>query len=820
MSTTVQLAGKQISRSPRRVLAILLAALLSSMAITATGTFIESLNESLRNELAAPAANADAVVASPADSTLAELEANPEVEAIEQLYSGFGSTSQDGRETWLEIQHVPETESLRWTTLVEGDWPSTSEVVLTQNTLDTLQLGVGDTIAVSISTTDAGEIREFTISGVVELAPGAEGTTSVMYVSAAEAPEIAIASDLILQLAEGADASGFVAELNESFGGEEGAAEALTTQEYVAKIVDQLAGGTDLLATLFLIFVVIALLAASMVIRNTFQVLLAQRLRENGLLRLVGATGSQVQRTVLAEALLLGLAGGLAGLLAGLILGWSVGALAGITTAGLPVPWLWMASALVVTVALTLVSAWAPARGASRLSPMAALSASATTEDAVAKRKIGSWITGGVLTLIGIAGAVASATSTNFLLLVPSGVVLAIGLIILVPLLVTVIMPVIARLSSGAGTVAKLAGENLVRTSRRTGTVVLAIALGGSLVIAMLTALQSASASMQTMLTEDYPVDLVVATSDGGEIPSDALTALEGSEATSSVAAVRSVAIESTSDAITVGAVAAAPNEWNGDLVESISGSEILVPTWMAPEDSGIDGSTVEIAAANGGLVSLTVRASPLADSIQNEMGGQILGIVSESTLEQLGGAASPTHAWVIAADGKSSDLLEEVSDLQDTHATLDSYGALTTIQIYEEVFAMVTSFVIGMLGLTVVISAIGLASVVALAVAERGREIALLRALGLTRGKTRRMILFESVSLAGVGAILSLVIGIPLGIAATMSAIGSSTVVISLPWLGIAAVVVIAAALGIIAGLGPAQRASRIAPAQGLAND
>lgn len=820
MSATLSLANKQIRRSPRRVLAILLAALLSAMAITATGTFITSLNQSLQNELAAPTSNADAVISSPDESTLAEVSGYSEVTAAELLYSGYAITTIDARETWLDVQMVPETEALRWSTLTEGAWPTSGEIVLTQKTLETFGLVIGDALSVSIMSAEEPSEQEFTISGAVELAPGAEGNTSTMYVSAADAPELGAASEVILQTTDGTNAAAFVAQLNESFGEADGAPQAYTTQQYVAMLVDNLAGGTDLLATLFMIFVAIALLAASMVIRNTFQVLLAQRMRENGLLRLVGASGVQVQRTVLAEALLLGLGGGIAGLVVGVALGWAVGRFAGIATTGVPLAWGWMLAALVVTLALTVISAWAPARSASRLTPMAALTASATTEETIAKRRVGSWIIGGILTAIGIAGAVASAMITNFLLLVPSGIVLAIGLIILVPLLVTVIMPLIARSTSGAGAVSKLAGENLVRTSRRTGTVVLAIALGGSLVIGMLTALQSASNSMQTMLTENYPVDLVVANNDGTEIPADVLAALEDSSATSAVATVSSVAVESANDLIPISAVMGVPNEWNGTQVDSISGSELLVPTWLVADPSEIDGSRVEITAADGQTTTLTVRTSPLADSVQNSMGFQTVGVVSESTIQKLNGLSNTSFAWVIAMDGESSTLMSEVSDLQSTYPAVDAYGALATVQLFEQIFAMVATFVIGMLGLTIVISAIGLASVVALAVAERGREISLLRALGLTRNKTRRMILFESVSLAGVGAALSLLIGIPLGIAAVISALGAEGVVISLPWLGIAIVIITAAVLGIIAGLGPAQRATRIAPAQGLATD
>ncbi|MGO1543195.1 MAG: ABC transporter permease [Gulosibacter sp.] len=819
MSATTKLAGKQLRRNPRRVLAIALAALLSAMAITATGTFISTLNASLQNELAAPFAEADAVVTTTdVDSTSGQIESNSEVASAEPLYSAYVLAILGNTDHQVTLQSVPESEPLRWMTLTEGSWPETGQIVLTAGALERLGLAVGDVIPASAMSTEPD--LEFEVSGIVELPEGAEGAGITAYGTATDIAEIGSATEVLLQFVEGADAAAVIDSLNAEFGDADSAPEAMTTQSYIEQMVDQLTGGTNVLATVFLVFIAIALLAAAMVIRNTFQVLLAQRLRENGLLRLIGASGPQVQRTVLAEALFLGLIGSVFGLLVGFGLGWALATVANTATAGVQLAWGWMLWAVIATVALTVISAWMPARSASRLTPMAALHASATTEQGTSRRRVASWIIGAVLTVIGIAAAIYSAVSQNFLLLVPSGVVLAIGLIILVPLLVTVLMPVIARVTAGAGSVSKLAGENLVRTSRRTGTVILAIALGGSLVIGMLTALQSVSASLQSTLTEDYPVDLVVASSEGAGIPAEALADLESSDAVDSVASVRTLSVEPAAGALAMSTVAAAPNEWLEQQRLEVSDGELLVPEWSIVAEDITSGATVEITGVDGETVSLRIRSTELDQSVQNQMSMESIGVVSENTLAELGGSSTESQLWVTAADGESSQLISEIEDFEAEYPELHTYGSLSVVQLYEQVFQMVAAFVIGMLGLTIVISAIGLTSVVALAVAERSREISLLRALGLTRNKTRRMILHESITLAAVGAAFSLVIGIPLGLAATYSALPAENVVIALPWLGIIGVTAVALVLGIFAGFGPAQRATRIAPAQGLAND
>ena len=65
------------------------------------------------------------------------------------------------------------------------------------------------------------------------------------------------------------------------------------------------------------------------------------------------------------------------------------------------------------------------------------------------------------------------------------------------------------------------------------------------------------------------------------------------------------------------------------------------------------------------------------------------------------------------------------------------------------------------LLALSVVVSLFGMVNALALSVFERTRELGMLRAIGLTRRQTRRMIRYESVIIALIGAAL----GLPLGV-------------------------------------------------------
>ena len=65
------------------------------------------------------------------------------------------------------------------------------------------------------------------------------------------------------------------------------------------------------------------------------------------------------------------------------------------------------------------------------------------------------------------------------------------------------------------------------------------------------------------------------------------------------------------------------------------------------------------------------------------------------------------------------------------------------------------------LLALSIIVSLFGMVNALALSVFERTRELGMLRAIGLTRRQTRRMIRYESVIIALIGAAL----GLPLGI-------------------------------------------------------
>jgi putative ABC transport system permease protein len=118
---------------------------------------------------------------------------------------------------------------------------------------------------------------------------------------------------------------------------------------------------------------------------------------------------------------------------------------------------------------------------------------------------------------------------------------------------------------------------------------------------------------------------------------------------------------------------------------------------------------------------------------------------------------------------------------------------------------------IIALLVLSIVIAALGIVNTLALSVTERTREIALLRAVGMSRRQLRRMLRYESVVIAAFGATLGLGIGVAFGWALQRVLADDSIDVLSVPFGQLALCVVAAAVLGVVAAIWPARRAARM---------
>ena len=132
------------------------------------------------------------------------------------------------------------------------------------------------------------------------------------------------------------------------------------------------------ITTFLLVFAGVALVVGIFLIINTFSILVAQRSRELALLRALGASRRQVNRSVLLEAVVVGLIGSTVGLGVGYLLALGLRWLFGtfgldLGEADFPMTTTAVIASYVVGLGVTSIAGLLPARRASRIAPMAAL---------------------------------------------------------------------------------------------------------------------------------------------------------------------------------------------------------------------------------------------------------------------------------------------------------------------------------------------------------------------------------------------------------------------------------------------------------------
>ncbi|MFG2191829.1 ABC transporter permease [Streptomyces sp. NPDC048639] len=603
-----------------------------------------------------------------------------------------------------------------------------------------------------------------------------------------------------------------------------------TRDERTESQAAELGGFLDVIKYVMLGFAGIAVLVGVFLIVNTFSMLIAQRTRELGLLRALGADRRQVRRSVLAEALLLGLIGSTLGLVAGIGLAAgliSLMSLLGMNLDAAEMAFGWQApvSAYVVGVGVTFVAAYLPARRASRVSPMAAL---ADIEVAGVGRPlrmraiVGSVLgAGGAAALGGCARATETAEATLLLLV---GLVLTlVAMVVAGPLLVR---PVI-RVLGGAfprvfGPVGRMSQRNALRNPRRTGATAAALMVGLALVTGLSVAGESMTKSFDQQIDRQLGSDFVVQNRNFTPFPQEITDRMRKTEGVGTLVRERFAPMRLTlPDGKTVRTTGAGFDPGldrvvnmeyaAGNTASALAPGRIALQKAYADEHRIRIGSRIETQFANGRKTTLTVGA--LTDMETGEgfgtQGGFFLRL---ATLEKYLPGAQDAAVYANAAPGTDPPLLRDRLE-----RTLEPFPQVQVRDQadYKELvrgrIAVLLYLVYALLGLAIVIAVLGVVNTLALSVVERTREIGLLRAIGLSRTQLRRMIRLESVVIAVFGAVLGLALGFAWGLAVQQVLALEAMKALAIPWLTVAAVVAGSVVVGLAAALLPALRAARM---------
>jgi putative ABC transport system permease protein len=588
--------------------------------------------------------------------------------------------------------------------------------------------------------------------------------------------------------------------------------QALTGDDAANESASQVLRGVKFLRTFLLIFAGVALVVGAYLIVNTFSILVAQRSRELALLRAIGASRRQVSRSVLLEALVLGLLGSTVGLALGMGLAYAIRWLIGLIGLDLGDEPLSLTGQAVVAgyatgVVVTMVAAWLPARRTGRIMPVQALGDVVALPESSIRRRFALGV------LMVLAGAAATLNGL-FSSVSHSGYWVG-GGILAVLLGVTAAAPILcrpllafARWSYAAvfRAVGNLAGQNALRNPRRTTATASALMIGLALACTMSIIGASAKASVDKTINENFIGSYVVGSAFGQPFSQQIAHRIGRVHGVTKVVRQRFAFIEADSKRSSLTGVQPAQLPDFGLDVEqgssTLHGRTVLVNAKYAADRHLAVGDVV------------TIGKLPVG-SRQFRVGGifadtpLVLDFVTSIHNLTSAGFADSDNFLIVFTDPQAGDLLPR---LQHQVAKLPVVTVQDEHEFAEQQRAPIDQLVLmvdALLGLALVIAVLGIVNTLALSIIERTREIGLLRAIGLGRGQLRLMVTLESVVMAVLGAVLGVALGVCFGVAMMYAVRDQGLNVIAIPWRQLAVFLGLAVVIGVLAALLPARRAA-----------
>ncbi len=602
--------------------------------------------------------------------------------------------------------------------------------------------------------------------------------------------------------------------------------EAVTGETAAQEASDQFKQFVDIFRNFLLGFAAIALFVGSFIIFNAFKITVAQRTRQIGLLRAVGASGRQVVGSVLLESALIGLAASVIGILFGIAFAALLRAGFNAVGASLPPTSLQiqprsLIAGLIVGMLVTLASALAPALRASRVPPIAAMHDVQVTGSARVRLVLSVALTalGVALVLLGLLAPLGG-LAERFSLIGLGAVLLFIGAAMLTQYVARPLARAIGAPMARTGLAGKLGQGNAMRNPSRTAQTAAALTIGVALVTGVTVFAASLNETFIGTLDKRVRADLVILSSNQLPFSPAAAASLKDSPELTAVTAWRSGEFKDPGGSVeSVSAVDPAlltdlydPGVSEGS-AEALSGPRtIAVFTDYAKDNDLRVGSTLRALFARTGETPLRVVAV-----FDDESFGQFFVSLDEYARNYV--TQEDVVILARAAPGITPEAAKGVaeSDLTD-YPNLD---VRTKAEYKDFVAGQINTFLrlfYVLLAMAVIIAIFGIVLTLALSVFERTREIGLLRAVGLSRRSVRAMIRWEAIIVALIGALVGLVLGVFLGVV-SVSAIPEFKA-LAIPWGTMLVFLVIAAVFGVLAAILPARRAARLNILEAIQNE
>ena len=767
------------------------------------------------------------------ESVLAQVQRLPDVQDTLGGVSGSPQLVKNGKAITfggapnLGFSVDPSKPQFNSLTLVSGRWPGPTEVVIDTNTADKKDLKAGQTIGVQAR----GPVQQMRISGLVKFgSAGSLGGATLAGFQLRTAQrlfgQVGQLDDIRVSAKPGVTPQKLVDQIRTVLPPE---TQVRTGAQEAQKAQDSTTSFLSFLKTFLLVFAAVALFVGSFVIANSLSITIAQRTREFGTLRTLGASRRQVLRAILLESLAVGMIASVAGLLVGLGLAKGLFALfdaVGFTlpNSGIVLKPRTIEVSIIVGVLVTVLASLRPALRATRVEPIAAVREGATLpEGRLAKHRTagstGATVLGFAAVAVGL--FVAKGTGPVLAFMGLGALLLFIG----VALLSARLVPPVANwlgwpATKIAGAVGSLARENARRNPQRTASTASALMIGLALVtlVAILSAgiVSNFKGAVNQLFTGDYAI---TAQNNFSPIPPSAGAAAARAPGVVAVGNVRAgegraFGKNEQLTAIDPGMRAVIRMDWTHGsqaVLSSLGSDGAFTTDSYASKHHLTIGSPVEVTTPTGEHVSLIVRGI-----FKPPSGGSPFGPITMSTVtwDRVYPQPQNLFSFVKITGGETP---ANQAALGRALAGFPNAKVQTRQKFIDNQIsglANILNVLYVLLALSIVVSLFGIVNTLVLSVFERTREIGMLRAVGMTRRQVRRMVRHESV----ITALLGSLIGIPLGIVlGALLAARVDFIAFTLPVGSLITFVIAAWIVGLLAAIFPARRASRLKPLEAL---
>jgi len=363
----------------------------------------------------------------------------------------------------------------------------------------------------------------------------------------------------------------------------------------------------------------------------------------------------------------------------------------------------------------------------------------------------------------------------------------------------------------------KLGRRNSSRNPRRTAITAAAVMIGIALITGISTIVASVSLTVSNTIQQQLQADLVISGQQTSEIPpvidEDALAEIKAMPEVANAAAVTYEFFAKAGDS---DAIVYAYDDWaaaqraleirpdKGD-IGAIDPGEVVVDHDTAKDRKLSVGDRVTLTLPKG---ERTFTLVGITAETQVNTGY----VISTPDARDLFRSAAPNQAYLKLVPGASvTEVKQKVDDaLADSpEVTVQTRDEFVSSQTF--FFDFLLNAVQVLLLVAIAISVLGIINTLVLSVLERTRELGMLRAIGLRRSQTMRMITVESVVISLFGTILGLVVGLGLGLAVVDALRDQGITDTALPW-GLMGLYLFAAVIiGVGAAIIPAIRAARL---------